>query len=346
MPRKLPQFVICKLCGRTFRAVSWSHLHYAHGKSGSHPIREYKRHFRLRHAYSPATRKLLGDYSIERARKRGRHWTRERIVAEIRELAAAGHVVHWAFVKRRHRFLFEAAKRVLKTFKWADAIRAAGLDPKDHWHLPGRWTKAKAKQWVRRRHARGGRLLAVDAPRDLVHFVHQFLGKGWVQFVEEYGMTYSGVKQRRNYWNRQTVIEELLRWKAAGHSIQCGSLSTEYPALSHQIRTRFTSWYAACRAAGIDVERPKVGGPTKWTRELVLRELRRWTQEGHPVNYNAVDRDYCSLAIYARKFFGSWDAACIAAGIGVQRLRPGPKRASGKQVRESAPRAGRNPSRS
>jgi hypothetical protein len=72
-------------------------------------------------------------------------------------------------------------------------------------------------------------------------------------------------------------------------------------------------WTDFVEALGIAY--PGVKKHRGWSREELLAEIRRWHAEGHPMNYKAVQRSYQALIHQARRFFGSWDAACAAAGV-------------------------------
>jgi hypothetical protein len=80
------------------------------------------------------------------------------------------------------------------------------------------------------------------------------------------------------------------------------------------------SWTAFVEARGI--EYPGLKRRTDWTKQKVLDEIRERQAQGRRLNVGAMGRESAALLRQAEKFFGDWDAACLAAGIGVQRLRP------------------------
>jgi hypothetical protein len=51
-----------------------------------------------------------------------------------------------------------------------------------------------------------------------------------------------------------------------------------------------------------------------WTKKKLLEEINRLVNEGHAINFQAVQSEYQALIHQARKFFGSWNKACAAAG--------------------------------
>src|SRR5438477_11002533 len=77
-------YVICEHCGRKFGAITFRHLRNIHGYEGEHPILEYKARFGLRYAFSDEARVKVSDAKDMFWEERGQHWTKERVLAEIR----------------------------------------------------------------------------------------------------------------------------------------------------------------------------------------------------------------------------------------------------------------------
>jgi hypothetical protein len=186
-----------------------------------------------------------------------RRWTRDKVVAEIRKLAAEGAALQMGRVKRRHSALFAAAEKLISC-SWAESLRAAGIDPALHTEPRGRrrLTAEKVRTLTQQRIDGGRSLLAQDVPLDILNFVRRKLRTNWTAYVESFGIPYPGPKKRRD-----------------------------------------------------------------WTKEAVLDEIRRRRARGGRLNVRAVQDERVALLRQAEKFFGNWDAACIAAGIGLQRLR-------------------------
>lgn len=59
----------------------------------------------------------------------------------------------------------------------------------------------------------------------------------------------------------------------------------------------------------------------RWSKELVVSALHRRETEGKPLNYQAVVIDDERLTGAARRYFGSWDAALIAAGYDIDSIK-------------------------
>lgn len=180
-----------------------------------------------------------------------RHWTREKVIERIQEVAAAGVPLHATYIKQNYYFLYRAAVMAFPN-SWAKALRAAGFDPREHRTPLGRWDREQAESWVRNRVTNGKSILSHDTPQDLRDFVRKRLGMTWTAFVESLGIPYPGVKKRLD-WTKAKLISEIRRWQAEGHRMNYRAVKAEYQALIHQARKFFGSWDAALAAAGVDV---------------------------------------------------------------------------------------------
>lgn len=124
-------------------------------------------------------------------------------------------------------------------------------------------------------------------------------------------------------WTQETVVAAIRRW-AKEHDGQPPTATDwhwareGYPAATAIYRhasndtAAFGSWGEAIEAAGFP--RPRQGqrpGENWWTPDLVITELQRRAHNGIAPGSHT---EY-NLARAARQFFGSWSAACSAAGL-------------------------------
>ena len=131
-----------------------------------------------------------------RTRKgRVRVWSRERVIAEIRALAARGEPL-WDRHVTKHHGALRAAARAYIAAAWSRALRAAGFDPRAHRMPAGRWVAATAEAWVRKRHAAGRSLRVRDVPGDLTNWIRSRHPGGWVAYVHSLGLPCAGGKRR------------------------------------------------------------------------------------------------------------------------------------------------------
>lgn len=121
-------------------------------------------------------------------------------------------------------------------------------------------------------------------------------------------------------WTAEAVVAAMRRWADAHdgrpptaddwHHAGDGypSASTVY---SHG-GSPFGSWSDALEAAGFP--RPRQGqrpGAMWWTSEVVIAEMLRLAIDGVAPSAGVET----NLSIYARQFYGTWEAACDAAGL-------------------------------
>jgi hypothetical protein len=221
-------------------------------RSGHHlrrrrvPVRVYEAGRRLFGTWQHAVERAGLNYESSSG---VRHWTRTKVIERIQQLAANGEPLHANHIKTHYYFLYRAA---IKRFpqSWAKALRAAGFDPEELKKRRGRWNKTKAEAWVRTRHAKKKRILAKDAPRDLLNFVYDRLETTWPDLLESLGIAYPGIKKRRD-WTKSKLLKEMRSWKAQGHRMNYRAVKNDYQALIQQARKFYGSWDRARAAARV-----------------------------------------------------------------------------------------------
>ncbi|MGE3755942.1 MAG: hypothetical protein AB7I45_17485 [Planctomycetota bacterium] len=375
-----PDQIVCLLCGETYRAINYWHLKRIHGFEGEHPVQDYKEMYGLRVAACQDVCDRQREVQVERHKKAGRHWSkarimreirrrrsvkhglamsrvpvalglaarraygswegavraagtdpvphrlrgtwdRERVVAEIGELARRGGRLTGTDVERHHPELHGAAFRTLGN--WSTALRAAGLDPSRH-RKGKKWTIESVADWVRRTHAKGGDIRQTAAPNGAAARVAHELGLRWSAYVESLGIPYPGQVKRLD-WTRRTVLAEIRRLQRAGLPLNDRAMRDQSPGLVQQARQRFGSWDAALRAVGLDPARIRL--TRVWTRQDVLAAIRKRKRAGKSLQRKAVFADDPRLVKAAVRLFPtSWNRALAAAGLGDDRHGRGPAR--------------------
>ncbi len=202
--------------------------------------------------------------------------------------------------------LYEAAK--VKFGSWCDALEAAGIACKRQ----QKWSKEQILDQLRRWDAEGhfdDSTWLED--RTFAYAAYRLFGS-WPAALVEAGILVPGQKaRRRTEWTRQRVIETLQDRHVNGPPI---SHKKDKKLIAAAI-VRFGTWHAARRAAGIPAGRPKT--QTRWTPEKVIGELRIRSERGQKMT-NMDHTDAC-LADAARRYFGSYHDALVAAGLAAPR---------------------------
>lgn len=151
--------------------------------------------------YFGSWRKAIEAAGLAYHRIRGQHfWSREKIVATIRELHRQGHRLCWSAVNQDYPSLYRAARRRENFGSWKMALRAAGVGTAE----PAggtQWTTKRIIEEIRRLHRSGedlsqkavirrhGALLA--AAKSVRYF------GTWRAAVEAAGIDYNSVRRRR-----------------------------------------------------------------------------------------------------------------------------------------------------
>jgi len=134
-------------------------------------------------------------------------------------------------------------------------------------------------------------------------------GPGWENY-------YAG------FWSREEVINRIRSLANRGARIHLAGVAGlgEW----HLIRAAshfFGSWRAAVKAAGFDYD--KVRADKLWTREKVMRMIRKLYRQGKPLNSRAVQINEPALFAAAchDHLFGGWAKAVEASGLDYERIR-------------------------
>jgi hypothetical protein len=111
---------------------------------------------------------------------------------------------------------------------------------------------------------------------------------------------------------KEDVVLAILQRELGGASIRANAVKADDRPLFVAAIRLFRIWREALRAAGIKSE--AVSGKRQWTPNLVLRLIRNTHLEGTSLNFRSVRKVDQSLVQAARKLWGSWDNALLAAG--------------------------------
>lgn len=209
------QSVRCRLCGERYRLITPTHLRSRHRWSGGNPGLAYKARFDVPSVWSDDSRRMMSASLTASHDRRGRRWTRGRVLAALRRLRAA------RFRDADPR-LYWSAQRLFGT--WASACRAAGR--RIEWPL---WTRARVIREIRGR----GELRWSQVPAPL-YWAGQRLFGSWRAALERAGRRSPGPR-----WTRETVVLALRR--RAG-SLSSSAVRAEDPALYKAVYRLFRRW--------------------------------------------------------------------------------------------------------
>jgi hypothetical protein len=208
-----------------------------------------------------------------------------------------------------HHGLYQAARRIFGT--WNAALEAAGLASRRR----QKWSKERVIDQLRRWDAEGRfDETTWSDDRTFVDAAIRLFGR-WMAALVAAGVVAPGERRRRGTkWTREGIIETLQDRHVRGKEINYERDSRLIGAAI----ARFGSWHEAKRAAGVPVGRRK---PKKrWTPDRVIQEIRARRTRG--LTIVNVDRSDPSLTHAARRYFGTWHDALVAARV----ISPTPRR--------------------
>ncbi len=121
----------------------------------------------------------------------------------------------------------------------------------------------------------------------------------------------------RRTWTREQIIRLILEREAAGRSLTTGDKGVD-PQLASAARRTFGSWRNAILAAGIPPERVLLW--ERWSPAKILAQIRAIARRRKPLSMVQVKHRFHSLLSAARRRFGSWSKAAVAAGVDPSRF--------------------------
>jgi hypothetical protein len=300
--------VTCQLCRRKFRAITCFHLRNIHEFEGEHSVLDYKAEFDLAYAMCGEVRQQISEAKVEFWDERGQHRTPDEVLTAIRKRHRDGKSLRGKNVPV---WLYEVRRRLFGT--WAKAVEAAGFD---YEHVTGvrRWSREKVIEEIQKLAAEGVPLDATSIGRKY-SYLHEaavkLFPRSWGKALRAAGFDPDEHKKPKGVWDCQRA-EDWIRNRAASKK---SVLARDAPrALFDFIRRRLALRWTEFVEQITGVPYPGRKLRRDWTREKVLSEIRRLKAERNTLTYRAV-ASACGQAVIhqARKFFGSWDAACSAA---------------------------------
>lgn len=122
----------------------------------------------------------------------------------------------------------------------------------------------------------------------------------------------------KNQWSRDRIIRYLVEREAKGLAMTVGREGVD-KLLYEASRRIFGSWRNAIRCAGITPNR--VLTRERWSPARILVMVRHLSRRDHPLTTDQLERRYGNLVSAARRYFGSWTKAVLAAGVEPTKLR-------------------------
>lgn len=120
-----PEAILCRLCDRPLRSITWTHLVMTHGWSQEGAVTQYKTRFRVDSSKCRDLRDIVRRNVRRYFEQVGRRWTKARIRREIRGRAKRGLPLNHGAAQESAKGLENAALRLYGS--WDVALRASGI---------------------------------------------------------------------------------------------------------------------------------------------------------------------------------------------------------------------------
>lgn len=122
----------------------------------------------------------------------------------------------------------------------------------------------------------------------------------------------------RNQWSRDRIIRYLLEREAKRLPMTVGGEGVD-KLVYEASRRIFGSWRNAIRAAGIAPKRILTW--ERWSPARILVMIRHLSRRDRPLATDQLEQRYGNLVSAARRHFGSWTKAVLAAGVEPTKLQ-------------------------
>ena len=236
-------------------------------------------------------------------------WTKEKLIAAIQKRHADGHELRYTW--KEDTAMFGSAVHYFGN--WQAALEAAGFEPA----RKERWTKQRVIDRLRAWHERTDATNLKDSDERLSAACYRLFGSHVA------AMKAAGIEPRlhdaqgKKRWTKTRVLTEMQdRFIAGCPRDQLGFGDKKLAGAATRL---FGSWLAAVESAGLTNKVNFTPVHRRWSRKLVLAELRAWHASGHRLT--EIHRKNRSLFDAAKARFGTWNQAIVAAGLKPERRR-------------------------
>jgi hypothetical protein len=232
-------------------------------------------------------------------------WSKQRVIDELQTLRRQGSFENSTRVPDVN--LLSAARRQFGCLH--KALVAAGiLTPGDTLRRNKKWTRQQVIQAIQNRYLQG-LPMTYAGDRNLAAAARKCFGS-WTEALMVAGLSTEAHRKRRRSWSREDIIREIQARRRQG--LKTTDVCRSDGRLAAAAQRYFGRWHNALVAAEILPPDAKPRTLQSWSRQRVIREIQQRQRQGLTLNGNAPANS--QLNATAKRHFGSWNAAIIAAG--------------------------------
>ena len=143
----------------------------------------------------------------------------------------------------------------------------------------------------------------------------------WRNALREAGINLEHVRlpKKPRTLDKDKIIRQLHKRHEAGLSMKRNDVCLDNRALATAAINAFHSWRRALVAAGLAPKELLAARGNRWSKERIIELIHARQREGKPINYSAIRREDSALISAARRYFGNWSKALLAAGVDGER---------------------------
>jgi hypothetical protein len=203
--------------------------------------------------------------------KKTEEWSKEKIVDKILELHSSGEDLNASNMRKVDIALYSAAINKRYFGRWRKAIEAAGLDYDEIRESVGikkteEWSKEKIVDEILELYNSREDLNANNMREANIALYGAAVNKryfgSWEKAIEAAGLDYDKIR-RYQQWDRQKIIDEILRLREAGEDLSYMSIRKNDRALVSAAFNYFENWENTIKAVGLDYEKIRLDYQTE-----------------------------------------------------------------------------------
>ncbi|MHA1888639.1 MAG: hypothetical protein ACTSX0_11465 [Promethearchaeota archaeon] len=208
-------------------------------------------------------------------------WSKQKIIDEILKLYESGEKLNHAHVNKIYPALTAAALSRNHFGSWRKALEAAGLDYDEVRESVGikkteEWSKEKIVDEILELYNSGEDLNANNMRKVNIALYGAAVNKryfgSWEKAIEAVGLDYDEIK-RYQQWDKQKIIDEILRLHEAGEDLSYMNIREDYRALVSAAFNYFGNWENAISALGLDYEKIRLDYQTEAYKGFIFQKI-------------------------------------------------------------------------
>lgn len=248
-------------------------------------------------------------------------WSREWVIKTIQRRNSKGLRLDWTYINQNCPKLFYAAKKHFKS--WAAAVNAIGIDYQSvsQVKLPGTWSKKTIIESIKELNSAGTPITSQYVCRNhsaIYSAACDYFGS-WGAGVRAAGFDYSAIRLReRGKWTKNRIIEEISLRAESGKSLcvtEARKGDKAFSCLITAAQSKFGTWRKAVKTAGYDDKKLLRLHSRNWTRNGIIREIRKRHKQGKSFAFRIWSKEDFPLYRVVMRVFKSRARALRAAGI-------------------------------